>query len=257
MIDSFRHTVEPYGWKRPCRGMSIYLRLRIFRHSAVRCNRSGRDFTLYRAGPKWIARECAAVAHAGIESEYGPIQVFADEQTIAIGVDRIYLQKAVLLQKISGLPCRRGRYPDFRTAGAPVRLYSSRNSSLQLYTARWRGAISLSIGVYYDYASSQGNLLMSMDLYSGSIWQDDAVTAISLSLAPEADADAAGAGIERCIIQPTAPAGETERQALRADVLEIFDRTFAITGALRILATLVACNRYLEYPAAASNREAA
>ncbi|MBN1372365.1 MAG: FtsX-like permease family protein [Anaerolineaceae bacterium] len=94
------------------------------------------------------------------------------------------------------------------------------------------------IGVYYDYASSEGLILMGMDVYR-RLWADEAVTAVGLRLEPGQDADAVtrdmqdglGNGQE-LLIRPN--------KNLRADVLEVFDRTFAITVALRVLATVVA-----------------
>ena len=92
--------------------------------------------------------------------------------------------------------------------------------------------------IYYDYASSQGTVMMALPLYQ-SLWNDDAITALALRLAPGVDADQitrqlqdALANVQSLIVQPS--------QALRDEALVVFDRTFAITGALQLLATLVA-----------------
>jgi putative ABC transport system permease protein len=94
------------------------------------------------------------------------------------------------------------------------------------------------VGVFYDYASSQGTVVMSLSTYR-QWWQDDALTALALRLAPGADADQMArqlqdelAPIQRLLVRPN--------RALRQDVLVIFDRTFAITNALQLLATVVA-----------------
>jgi putative ABC transport system permease protein len=94
------------------------------------------------------------------------------------------------------------------------------------------------VGIFYDYASSQGTVVMSLDTYR-RWWQDDALTALALRLRPDSDADALArtlqgelAPIQRLLVRPN--------QALRRDVLLIFDRTFAITSALQLLATVVA-----------------
>ncbi|MCB0236176.1 MAG: ABC transporter permease, partial [Anaerolineae bacterium] len=42
--------------------------------------------------------------------------------------------------------------------------------------------------IYYDYASSQGTVMMALPLYQ-SLWNDDAITALALRLAPGVDAD--------------------------------------------------------------------
>lgn len=94
------------------------------------------------------------------------------------------------------------------------------------------------IGIYYDYASSEGTVLMALDVYR-SLWKDQALTALALRLKPGTDADSVAralqdrlAGSQQLLIRPN--------EELRRDVLEVFDRTFAITVALRMLATVVA-----------------
>jgi putative ABC transport system permease protein len=93
-------------------------------------------------------------------------------------------------------------------------------------------------GIYYDYSSSQGTVMMTLATYR-KWWQDDSLTAAALHLAPGTDPDqlsqhlsAALAPIQQVLVRPN--------QALRRDVLAVFDRTFAITGALQLLATVVA-----------------
>ena len=92
--------------------------------------------------------------------------------------------------------------------------------------------------IYYDYASSQGTVMMALSLYR-ALWSDEATTALALRLAPGSDPDQVARGlqdalapVQSLIVQPN--------QALRDEALVVFDRTFAITGALQLLATLVA-----------------
>ena len=94
------------------------------------------------------------------------------------------------------------------------------------------------LGVYHDYSSSEGGVMMALNIYR-DIWQDDTVTAIGLRLKSGINADEItrqltdGLDVEqKILIRPN--------QELKADVMEVFDRTFAITSALRILATIVA-----------------
>lgn len=94
------------------------------------------------------------------------------------------------------------------------------------------------VGIFYDYASSEGNVVMALDVYR-TLWPDDTLTALALRLEPGASPDEVTMGlqdrirgIQQALVRPN--------QALRADVMEVFDRTFAITIALRLLATLVA-----------------
>jgi putative ABC transport system permease protein len=79
---------------------------------------------------------------------------------------------------------------------------------------------------------------MSIDTYR-RFWNDPSITAIALILKPGIDTDslvksmqARLAPIQKLLIR--------SNLALRQGVLEVFDRTFAITGALQLLATVVA-----------------
>lgn len=94
------------------------------------------------------------------------------------------------------------------------------------------------VGIYYDYASSQGTVMMYLPLYR-QIWSDDATTALALRLPDGANSDQitrdlqdALASVQSLVVRPN--------RALRDEVLVVFDRTFAITGALQLLATIVA-----------------
>lgn len=93
-------------------------------------------------------------------------------------------------------------------------------------------------GIFYDYASSEGSVLMWQDVYL-QWWQDDAVTAIGLRLKEGIDPDEAARQIQEKL-QTNQNLLVRANASLRKDVMEVFDRTFAITAALRILATLVA-----------------
>ena len=93
-------------------------------------------------------------------------------------------------------------------------------------------------GIYRDYSNSQGTVMMALDLYR-RYWDDASVTATLMVLKPGEDPDAnvrrlqdALAGIQGVTVQPN--------QALRAEALAVFDRAFAITGALQLLAAIVA-----------------
>jgi putative ABC transport system permease protein len=108
---------------------------------------------------------------------------------------------------------------------------------VKLYTGLgWRSFQVL--GIYYDYASSEGTVFMALNVYR-SFWQDESLTALGLRLKPGVSADQVTRGLQdhlagrqRLLIRPNS--------ALRRDVMVVFDRTFAITVALRVLATGVA-----------------
>lgn len=94
------------------------------------------------------------------------------------------------------------------------------------------------LAVYYDYASDQGTVMMGQALYR-ELWQDESIVSIGLFLQPGVSAE------EVVRAMNTAVAGRQDvliqsNRDLRAGSLEIFDRTFAITAALRLLAIIVA-----------------
>ncbi len=92
--------------------------------------------------------------------------------------------------------------------------------------------------IYYDYASSQGTVMMALPLYR-ELWGDDATTALALRLTPGSDPDQVTRGLQDTLA-PVQSLLVQPNQALRDEALVVFDRTFAITGALQLLATLVA-----------------
>jgi putative ABC transport system permease protein len=100
-------------------------------------------------------------------------------------------------------------------------------------------------GVYYDYTSDRGVIRMADSAYRAS-WDDRQISSLSLYVQPGADADAV-IGRMRARVAGLAPAlgGPPiltigSNAALRSGTLAIFDRTFAITAVLQLLATLVA-----------------
>lgn len=111
------------------------------------------------------------------------------------------------------------------------------NGELSLYTNDGLRDFPVA-GIYYDYASSQGNAILSLDIYR-QLWGDDQVAAAAIILEPGQDVQAIAEGlkiqlapIQNLLVRPN--------QALRSDALEVFDRTFAITGALQLMTTFVA-----------------
>jgi putative ABC transport system permease protein len=93
-------------------------------------------------------------------------------------------------------------------------------------------------GIYYDYASSQGNAILSLENYR-QLWGDDQIAAAALILEPGVDAQSIAEDLE-IQLAPFQSLLVRPNQALREETLEVFDRTFAITGALQLMTTFVA-----------------
>lgn len=111
-------------------------------------------------------------------------------------------------------------------AGGVVRLRTDRG--LHAFPVR---------GVFYDYASEQGLVMMSRGTYE-RFWDDPGITALGLYAAP-------GVSVDSLLGRLRSRAGDDgvsirSNRALRAASLRVFDRTFAITSVLRLLAFIVA-----------------
>jgi putative ABC transport system permease protein len=113
-----------------------------------------------------------------------------------------------------------------------------RGAEITLFTPAGPRAFPV-MGVYYDYASSQGTVLMDLAIYR-QLWEDDAVTALALRLDPAGtDPNQVTAALQDALA-PVQSLLVRPNRALRDEALVVFDRTFAITGALQVLTTIVA-----------------
>ncbi|MGD9683257.1 MAG: FtsX-like permease family protein [Candidatus Obscuribacterales bacterium] len=101
------------------------------------------------------------------------------------------------------------------------------------------GTLELTIvDIYYDYVSDAGYIVIPRDLYVESL-EDDSITSFAIVLQEGADPERVRTrivkslgGVSRFSIRTT---GE-----LRQRILEIFDKTFAVTYALHTIAIVVA-----------------
>ncbi|RZU99154.1 FtsX-like permease family protein [Spiribacter vilamensis] len=93
-------------------------------------------------------------------------------------------------------------------------------------------------GVYRDYASPTGAVLMRRALYR-DLYEDDGLAGIGVHVTDAADRDALIPQLEQSLAGVPG-ARVTDNAAVLEQSLRIFDRTFAITEVLRWLAGLVA-----------------
>jgi putative ABC transport system permease protein len=91
--------------------------------------------------------------------------------------------------------------------------------------------------VYYDYATDRGTVLMSENVFLAN-WQDPGVSSFGVFFDSGADVEQGEARV-RAALAGTGLEVLANR-AIRQRALGIFDRTFAITAALRLLTILVA-----------------
>ena len=93
-------------------------------------------------------------------------------------------------------------------------------------------------GVFRDYATEQGQVVMIRSLYN-RYFHDPYVTTLGVWLAPGASAAAVADAI-RAQIPPGDEVVIRSTREIRAQSLAIFDRTFTITSVLRLLAVVAA-----------------
>ncbi len=233
MVGSFRHTVEV--WLAETVQGDIYISPP--GPTAAAASSAAIDPTAEQIVRGWpgLAR-VDALRSVAIDSPLGPIAVGAVDNP-DVGDERQYQHRQLAAAAI---------WPAMQAGGVLVseplanRLgLPRRGAEITLFTAQGPRAFPV-LGVYYDYASSQGVLLMALPLYR-RLWQDDAINALALRLDPDAglDPDQVTAALQDALA-PVQSLVVRPNRALRDEALAVFDRTFAITGALQGLTTLVA-----------------
>jgi putative ABC transport system permease protein len=230
MIDSFRYTVSV--WLEQTLQGDIYVSVPGFNATVAVDAIDNSVIPILKNWPG--VQRVDSLRTVSIDAPQGPVQVSATDNP-DFGNERLYLSLNVPESQVMQ-EMQAGGVLVSEPLANRLGLFG-RGSQVTLFTPQGNKSFPV-IGIFYDYASSQGSLYMAMPVYR-SIWADTSITAISLRLAPGANADEisrqlqdALAGVQQLLIRPNA--------ALRADVMAVFDRTFAITGALRVLATVVA-----------------
>lgn len=109
--------------------------------------------------------------------------------------------------------------------------------SITLYTATGPQPFRIA-GVFYDYGSDQGVVMIDLTTFQAA-WGDQRISSLSLYATPDTNVDTLVAAL-RGQLRANELITVRSNQALRADALAVFDRTFAITGVLQLLAMIVA-----------------
>ncbi|MGD8856145.1 MAG: FtsX-like permease family protein, partial [Chloroflexota bacterium] len=94
------------------------------------------------------------------------------------------------------------------------------------------------LAVFYDYSSDRGTVLIGRNLYE-QWWPAPQVTSAGIFVDQSTDGNALAARLQR-LFQGRTDIVVQSNQAVRGNALDIFDRTFAITAALQLLAVVVA-----------------
>ncbi len=110
------------------------------------------------------------------------------------------------------------------------------NNRLTLQTES--GAVTFQVfGVYFDYSTDQGTVYMAREVYD-RYFDDPFVSSLGIFTEPGAEIDAVIDALRASLADFDLLV--QDNASLRAGALEVFDRTFAITVALRMLTMLVA-----------------
>jgi putative ABC transport system permease protein len=129
------------------------------------------------------------------------------------------------------IPTSKSQSPNLQSS-----IFNLQLPTVQLLTDKGVRAFPI-VAISYDYSSDQGALVMHLDVYRQH-WHDNDISSVAAFVMPEADAkqveDAVRAALSGAFVRVQS------NQALREVALVIFDRTFAITSALRVVAIVVA-----------------
>jgi putative ABC transport system permease protein len=234
MIASFRSTVA--DWLDTTLGADIYISppLLTANRATVDVDPAMRDLIATVEGVASVATARAVNVSAPDYPELPPVNLAAVEYDIAArprqfvwnaaesGDYRAALENGGVIVS-EPFAFRRGITPE--------------NNSLRLLTDTGVQAFTV-YGVYYDYSTDQGQVLMYQTTYH-QYWQDRFISSIAAFVETGVSVDAVLNTLRSATLVGTDLQAQSNR-ALRTGVFEVFDRAFSITIALRLLATLVA-----------------
>ena len=115
------------------------------------------------------------------------------------------------------------------SAGDRVRLRTVTSGIIELPVA----------GIYRDYSSSRGMLVIPRALYNRH-WPDRGFATLGIAIDPTADLESITRSLQNLNAELAGDADITSNRAIRDNSLAIFDRTFVITDVLKLLVILVA-----------------
>lgn len=229
MIDSFRFTVTQ--WLEQSLQSDVYISVPGFNANSSLLPIDPRVIEQVRERDD--IRRIDTLRATRVVSQFGEINLSASDNP-QIGEERIFKESIGSGEQITEA---------MRNGGAIIseplanRLDLHTGETIELLTPSGAKVFPIA-GVYYDYATSEGNVTIWREVYT-RWWADDAVTAIGLRLKNGINPEETVRDIQKKL-QTDQNLLVRANAALRQDVMEVFDRTFAITAALRILATMVA-----------------
>ena len=110
--------------------------------------------------------------------------------------------------------------------------------TLELYTRDGRRSFSV-LGIFHDYTTTGGLVALSQPLFA-QLWPGSEPVRVMLGAGGDVDAGALSSALRQQLTDHDARYNVVANADIRRITLTIFDRTFAITHVLRLLAILVA-----------------
>ena len=233
MIGSFRGTVA--DWLRTSLGAQIYVSPPLFasNNASVDVDRRVKDIALAAPGVRAVSSARHVSVGAPDYSDMPPVNLLASDFDIA-GDERRFLWSTVSVEEHQAA-LERGLVM-VSEPFAFRRGIDESNNRISLNTDG--GAVEFEVfGVYYDYSTDQGAVYIARSIYD-RYFADPFISSLAIFIED-------GADIAAVIDELRARLADfdllvQDNAGLRAGALEVFDRTFAITVALRLLTTLVA-----------------
>ena len=230
MVQSFRGTVE--RWLETSLAADIYVSPPSPLRSRVEATLSPGVVDRVLAAPGIVG--VSTFRSAQVESSHGQTQL------VALGTDFETFNRPNRFKE--GVPSE--IWEDFQSGAAVLvsEPYAFHNelalgSTLQLQTDYGQRSFAVA-GIYFDYSSGRGVVMVSRNTYD-RFWNDDGISSLGLDIASGDDADSV-------IAQLYLAAGQDQdlrirsNRDLRKASLEVFDRSFAITSVIKVLAMVVA-----------------
>ncbi len=233
MIGSFRATVA--DWLSNSLGAQIFVSPPLFSNNNASVDVDGAVLGLARAVPgvEAVSSARAVTVYSPDYPDFPPVNLLASDFDIAGGNRRFTWTQVAAADHQAALNAGRLMVSE---AFANRRGIDESNNSITLSTDLGERSFEI-FGVYYDYSTDQGTVYMARSVYD-QFFDDAFVTSLGIFLEAGADADAVIAALRAQLADYDLLA--QDNASLRRGALEVFDRTFAITIALRLLTTLVA-----------------
>ena len=233
MIGSFRGTVA--DWLRTSLGAQIYVSPPLFASNNASVDVDRRVKAIARSAPG--VRAVSSARHVSVLApdypDMPPVNLLASDFDIAGDKRRFLWSTASAAAHQAALDSGKVMVSEpfaFR------RGIDQNNNRIRLNTEV--GPIEFEVfGVYYDYSTDQGAVYIAREAYD-RYFDDPFISSLGIFTEEEADIAAVIAELRARLAEYDLLA--QDNASLRAGALEVFDRTFAITVALRLLTTLVA-----------------